>query len=74
MSKVNNACTLCGKPGIPGLIRGAGKCQYHWNLGVYGPEAADLARALGVSPALSASYGPSKAESAPISDEPSQEP
>jgi hypothetical protein len=34
--RLNNACTLCGRPGIPGLIRGAGKCQHHWNLGAYG--------------------------------------
>lgn len=29
-------CTKCGKPSIPGLIRGAGKCQFHWNEGVWG--------------------------------------
>ena len=39
MSK--NPCTICGEPGIPGLIRGAGKCQYHWNAGVWGKEYAD---------------------------------
>lgn len=38
----NNPCTQCGKPGIPGLIRGAGKCQYHWNVGSFGQEWADL--------------------------------
>lgn len=36
-----NPCTICGKPGIPGLIRGAGKCQYHWAVGVWGKEYAD---------------------------------
>ena len=40
-SRVKNPCTICGKPGIPGLIRGAGKCQYHWNAGVWGKEYAD---------------------------------
>ena len=37
----NNPCTICGKPGIPGLIRGAGKCQYHWAAGVWGKAYAD---------------------------------
>lgn len=23
-------CTLCEAKSIPGLIRGAGKCAYHW--------------------------------------------
>lgn len=41
MSKTKNPCTLCGKPGIPGLIAGAGKCQYHWNAGVWGKAWAD---------------------------------
>lgn len=36
MSRTKNPCTLCGKPGIPGLIKGAGKCQDHWNLGAHG--------------------------------------
>lgn len=40
-SKTNNPCTECGKPGIPGLIKGAGKCQYHWNAGVWGKQWAD---------------------------------
>lgn len=39
----NNPCTKCGKPGIPGLIDGAGKCQYHWNEGVWGKAWADAA-------------------------------
>lgn len=70
MSKVNNACTICGKPGIPGLIPGAGKCQYHWNLGMYGQEAADRARVVRLSPAPVASYG---AEGIPIADDPPPE-
>ena len=37
----NNPCTICGKPGIPGIIRGAGKCQYHWAAGVWGKAYAD---------------------------------
>lgn len=36
MPRINNPCTLCGAVGIPGLIRGAGKCQAHWNNGAYG--------------------------------------
>ena len=27
---------VCGKPSIPGLIHGAGKCQFHWSEGVWG--------------------------------------
>jgi hypothetical protein len=38
-------CTVCGKPSIPGLIAGCGKCQYHWNVGVFGKEWADKVRA-----------------------------
>ncbi len=34
-------CTKCDKPSIPGLINGCGKCQYHWNEGVWGKEWAD---------------------------------
>lgn len=41
MSTTKNPCTKCGKPGIPGLIQGAGKCQYHWNVGAYGQAWAD---------------------------------
>lgn len=41
MSAKYNPCTLCGKPGIPGLIRGSGKCQYHWNAGTFGKAWAD---------------------------------
>lgn len=37
----NNPCTECGKPGIPGLTQGAGKCQYHWNKGVWGEAWAN---------------------------------
>ena len=40
-SRADNPCTICGKSGIPGLIKGCGKCQYHWNVGVYGQEWAD---------------------------------
>ena len=39
--KLDNPCTLCGEPGIPGLIHGAGKCQYHWNVGQFGVEWAN---------------------------------
>lgn len=35
----------CDKRSIPGLIRGHGKCQYHWNAGVWGKEWADKAAA-----------------------------
>jgi hypothetical protein len=34
-------CTLCDKPSIPGLVRGKGKCQYHWNAGVWGEKWAN---------------------------------
>ncbi len=36
-----NPCTICGKPGIPGLRAGQGKCQYHWNVGAFGKLWAD---------------------------------
>ena len=39
--KLDNPCTFCGEPGIPGLIHGAGKCQYHWNVGQFGVEWAN---------------------------------
>ena len=42
--RTNNLCTICGADGIPGLIKGAGKCQYHWDLGAFSKEAADSAR------------------------------
>jgi hypothetical protein len=35
----------CGKPSIPGLIQGAGKCQYHYNVGQFGKEWADKVEA-----------------------------
>lgn len=35
------SCTICGKPSIPGLLRGAGKCQYHYNVGQFGKAHAD---------------------------------
>ena len=34
-------CTKCDKQSIPGLIKGAGKCQFHWNEGLYGKEWAE---------------------------------
>lgn len=37
----NNPCTICGQPGVPGLIAGQGKCQYHWNVGAFGKLWAD---------------------------------
>lgn len=37
----NNPCTICGKPGIPGLFKGNGKCEYHWAAGVWGVAWAD---------------------------------
>lgn len=40
----NNPCTICGKPGIPGLIRGSGKCQAHWNAGAFGTDPQSAAR------------------------------
>lgn len=39
-----NPCTICGVHGIPGLLPGAGKCQYHWNVGAFGQEWADKIR------------------------------
>jgi hypothetical protein len=34
-------CTECNKDSIPGLIKGKGKCEYHWTLGVWGKEWAN---------------------------------
>lgn len=36
-------CTIpkCGKKSIAGLHKGHGKCQYHWNVLLYGKEWAD---------------------------------
>ncbi len=34
-------CTLCNEKSIPGLLKGHGKCQYHWNVGAFGKEWAD---------------------------------
>lgn len=39
-----NPCTVCGKPGIPGLLKGCGKCQYHYNVGQFGKDWADRCR------------------------------
>lgn len=41
MATTKNPCTKCGAPGLPGLIPGAGKCQRHWNLGVWGYDASE---------------------------------
>lgn len=38
------SCTVCGKPSIPGLKKGKGKCQYHWDVGAFGQEWADKVR------------------------------
>ena len=42
--KSRQVCTECGEPSISGLVRGKGKCQYHWNAGVWGKEWADKCR------------------------------
>jgi len=42
--KTKNPCTICGEPGIPGIYKGMGKCQYHWNEGVFGKKVADEAK------------------------------
>lgn len=36
-------CTIkgYGKDSIPGLIRGHGKCQYHYDVGQFGKDWAD---------------------------------
>ena len=34
-------CTICKEPSIPGLVKGRGKCQYHWNVGAFGQAWAD---------------------------------
>jgi hypothetical protein len=34
-------CTECDKRSLPGLKAGKGKCQYHWNVGVWGKQWAD---------------------------------
>lgn len=34
-------CTVCDNPSIPGLHKGHGKCQYHWNVGAFGKVWAD---------------------------------
>lgn len=39
--RTKNLCTKCGKPSIPGLIQGAGKCQFHWNEVVWGTAWAN---------------------------------
>lgn len=39
-------CTIpgCGDDSVPGLIRGHGKCQYHWDVGAFGQQWADECR------------------------------
>ena len=39
--RTNNPCTKCGEPGIPAIVKGAGKCSYHWTVGVWGRVWAD---------------------------------
>lgn len=41
----NNKCAICGKDGIPGLPRGAGRCQYHYNVAAFGKEWANKVEA-----------------------------
>jgi hypothetical protein len=41
MKKANERCTKCENPSIPGLLRGAGKCQNHYNEGQFGKKWAD---------------------------------
>ena len=49
MSKTTNKCTYeidnkgtyCGKQGLPGLLRGEGRCRYHWALMNWGKDWAD---------------------------------
>lgn len=38
-------CTECNEPSLPGLVQGQGKCQYHWNAGVWGKKWADEVKA-----------------------------
>jgi len=39
--RTKNFCTVCGAPGIPGLKKGNGKCQFHWNAGNWGADWAE---------------------------------
>lgn len=39
--KTKQTCTECSRPAIPGLQKGKGKCQYHWNVGAFGKDWAD---------------------------------
>lgn len=36
LRKTKKKCTICGKQSIPGLKPGHGKCQFHWDEGVWG--------------------------------------
>ncbi len=38
-------CTVCGRRSVPGLLAGAGKCQYHYNVGQFGKSWADYVEA-----------------------------
>lgn len=37
-------CRHCGQPSVPGLARGQGMCQYHWDRAHWGKEWADRCR------------------------------
>ena len=40
-------CTIpgCKEPSIPGLYKGHGKCQHHYNVGQFGQAWADKCKA-----------------------------
>jgi hypothetical protein len=42
---LTQVCTVCGKPSLPGLTAGNGKCQFHWDAGVWGEAWAERAEA-----------------------------
>ena len=50
----------CAAPSVAGLQRGAGKCQYHWNAGVWGREWADHVRRMGANGAPPAAEIPDR--------------
>ena len=37
-------CTECNERSLPGIKKGHGKCQYHWDMGVWGKKWADQVR------------------------------
>jgi len=39
-------CQHCDKPSIPGLMKGVGLCQYHYNRRMFGEEWADYVESL----------------------------